>query len=256
VTDEAQTWGFASWQRAVFVAIRNGEITPGAALTALCLESYADHGTGRNARPGISRLSDDVRAGESTIRRHLAELVSAGLIELVHRGGGLSRLASVYRMTLPNSAHQRAEMANSAQYSAQYSAHHSMSTSLTSLTSLGRDTGRDAHAKREHRIAQAINKIINGEYEYFESDAGSAQYGSIPGRFYDEHPIGDGSTYNTDAARRFLCEAATAIEETGKVADGLAYLCTAQAFAMSDAQFLVRVLAALKSPTAFTKSAS
>jgi len=83
---ERQTSGFSlgAWQRELREASRSRDVSASAAATALWLESYADHGTGLNARPSVETLAAIQQVSEATIRRHLKELNAQGFIERTH----------------------------------------------------------------------------------------------------------------------------------------------------------------------------
>jgi hypothetical protein len=254
-------YSLSRWQRAVVGARKSGAITPSAMFTALLLETFADYGTGRNACPAADTLADLQGVKRDTIYRNLVILRQAGLVDQTRRGGGLNGLPSRFDLVIPetNSGDSALQKENSGGNSGGNSGADrdtTSFTSFTSFTSIGKDSGKDAHASREQRIGLAAQKMSQGQYEFFQSNAGDAQYGSIPGKFFDGRPTGDGSTYETDAAARLLAAAADALEEHGNVVDGLAYLCTSQALAMDDAQFLVRVLSAYRDPQKFSRATS
>lgn len=112
--------------------------------------------------------------------------------------------------------------------------------------------GKDAHSRNasEPLLQLAIAKMVAGEFDVFESASGSRNEPMIPSRFY-----GDDLDENA-AAFRLLQAAADALHATGRVSNGMAYLCTPQALSLDDGPFLVRVLAAYRDPHGFTKVAA
>jgi DNA-binding transcriptional ArsR family regulator len=68
-------------------------------LTALTLASYANN-DGTNIHCGVSRLALDCEAAESTVRRHLAWLRNAGLVELVRPADRFRGWSDEYRLII------------------------------------------------------------------------------------------------------------------------------------------------------------
>lgn len=79
--------------------IRRARLTPTTKLVAHTVASYAKP-DGTNVYPGLARLVFDCGIGYSTARRSLAELRTAGLLELVDRGNRRRREADHYRLTI------------------------------------------------------------------------------------------------------------------------------------------------------------
>ncbi len=86
-----------SWQATAW-AVRQKAGNPGAKLVLLVIANYADENG--ECWPSIERLAEETEQGESTIRRHLAGLKSAGLLawERQRRSDGS---LSVNRYSLP-----------------------------------------------------------------------------------------------------------------------------------------------------------
>lgn len=68
------------------------------------LASYADYRTGRNARPGLTRLSADTGFARNTVIAALARLEERGLIRCTKRGTPRDRRASVYQLVNPGTS--------------------------------------------------------------------------------------------------------------------------------------------------------
>jgi len=88
--------GRFDWER----VIRSFEVDPTTKLVALMAATYAGK-KGNHVRPGEQLLATDCGLGASTVRKHLARLVTLGLLDLVSRGGGPNRRASEYRLVAP-----------------------------------------------------------------------------------------------------------------------------------------------------------
>lgn len=91
---------FAAWQRALREASQLRIITASAAHTAMWLESFADHGTGANARPAVGTIAAIQQVTEDTIRRNLVALRKSGFI--VQTNGGSRYGPATYAMCVPN----------------------------------------------------------------------------------------------------------------------------------------------------------
>lgn len=88
--------GRFDWER----VLRDADISASAKLAGFVAATYAD-ADGTKIRPGEARIAAAMRKGPQTARRAVAELVAAGLLEQVSRGGGPNGLASVYRLVAP-----------------------------------------------------------------------------------------------------------------------------------------------------------
>lgn len=75
----------------------------GTKVVALTLSRYADHRSGRNARPGFPRLATDCNLSERTVQRAVGELAAGGWVVMVKRGSGGSGggRAAVYALQVP-----------------------------------------------------------------------------------------------------------------------------------------------------------
>jgi hypothetical protein len=85
------------WERIV----RRARLGKATKLVAMVLASYAD-ASGGNVRPGEERMAGACEMGASTVRRHVAALVEAGLLERVSNGGGPRKWAACYRLVVPD----------------------------------------------------------------------------------------------------------------------------------------------------------
>lgn len=98
--------------------------------------------------------------------------------------------------------------------------------------------------------SRAVDLVLDAHDEGYDQDD-PAMVRTIPPRFIIED-----DDYSTEAAaERMIVAAADALTDFG-VIDGLAYLCTPQALALTPQQFMVRVNTALFDPGRFTRSAS
>jgi hypothetical protein len=94
-----------TWQRAV----RDSDLPLTTKGVAFILATYANR-DGSGVHPGNRRLEQDTGLSDKPVRRHLAALRAAGLIERTHRARsgrpvpGGDAMADVYRLTLPGSA--------------------------------------------------------------------------------------------------------------------------------------------------------
>lgn len=77
--------------------------------TKLVAYTLAQYGNvqGESIRPGVSRMAAVCGMGESTVRRHLDALQKFGLIERLANGGGPTKLAARYRLTIPEDLLER-----------------------------------------------------------------------------------------------------------------------------------------------------
>ncbi len=84
------------WERVIRVL----PLAPELKLTALMAATWAGK-DGRSIHPGERLLAEAVGKDPRSVRRHLAKLVSLGLLERVSRGGGRHGTASEYRLVAP-----------------------------------------------------------------------------------------------------------------------------------------------------------
>lgn len=84
-------------------AICKSDLPPTTRHVALTVSLYMSE-LGDSAYPGAARLVNDTGLSERTIRDHLAALVEAGWLELVHKGGqaGDRKTANEYRANIPD----------------------------------------------------------------------------------------------------------------------------------------------------------
>lgn len=174
---------FAAWQRALREASRRRIITASAAHTALWLESFADHGTGDNARPSVGTIAAIQQVTEDTIRRNLVALRKSGFI--VQAAGGSRYGPATYAMSVPNFGDESPQsdddnsgvaspvLVNSGVNFGDNSGADKGTTSLTSLTSITYDTyaanlrlahdgATDAVVYRD--LVAGLSEAIAGEY--------------------------------------------------------------------------------------------
>jgi hypothetical protein len=81
---------------------------------AVFVGTYSTATTGRDVRPGLTLLADDIGLSRRQVIRNLHELQRLGLLELLSDGSTTGRpregrrgMASVYRLTLPIDASTR-----------------------------------------------------------------------------------------------------------------------------------------------------
>lgn len=103
-TDEP-AWFRFQWERALLRLDLPGTTK----LVALALATYADGETGEDIHPGEDRLAADCGLSDRVIRRHLATLRTAGLIERTARGvsNQYRRAADEYALRLPDDLTER-----------------------------------------------------------------------------------------------------------------------------------------------------
>jgi hypothetical protein len=93
------------WER----IIRRCKLPRTVKLIACVVAQYGNI-RGENIRPGLDLLAEDCDVDERTVRRALARLVELGLLERLSHGGGPTRKAATYRLTVPEDLLERVEV--------------------------------------------------------------------------------------------------------------------------------------------------
>lgn len=106
---ELQPCGRFEWERIVRRIPISKAFTVRLKLLAATLAQYADP-NGSRIRPGVERLANVTGVAEVSVKRQLKVLREMGLIEQVARGGGPSKQAATYRLTIPADLLERVEM--------------------------------------------------------------------------------------------------------------------------------------------------
>ncbi|GAA1725882.1 hypothetical protein GCM10009710_03270 [Aeromicrobium alkaliterrae] len=88
------------WERALKDRSRREGMTAGCQHIALLMSTYAD-GDGSSIRPTAQTLADVSGKSRATVHEALRYLRERGWVLQVARGAGASRMASVYRLTIP-----------------------------------------------------------------------------------------------------------------------------------------------------------
>lgn len=88
------------WQSTLVERGRAEGMSPACQHIALVLSTFSDV-DGTSVRPSGQRLADISGRSKSTVTRSLRYLREQGWIEQVSRGSGITRQASLYRLTIP-----------------------------------------------------------------------------------------------------------------------------------------------------------
>lgn len=91
------------WRRRVFSSGPD-DLTMAQKVVLLALETFADYGTGANARPGESTLAEMCRLTPRAVRAALAQGQRLGLIERTSPANPKRGLAAVYRLATTGTA--------------------------------------------------------------------------------------------------------------------------------------------------------
>lgn len=102
---ELQPAGRFEWERIV----RRCLIPKDLKLVAYTLAQFASSG-GAHIRPGVPVLAATCRMSTRVAERHLAALRDLGLIMKTANGGGRSKQAAAYRLTIPSDLLERVEL--------------------------------------------------------------------------------------------------------------------------------------------------
>lgn len=89
-----------AWEAALLERSVAEGLTPTAQHIALLMSTFAD-GDGTNIRPTTARIQRVSGRGRATVFGALRELRGRGWILQVHRGAGVTKRASEYRLTIP-----------------------------------------------------------------------------------------------------------------------------------------------------------
>lgn len=91
---------------ALMDAMSDTALTPTQRYVVLCLARYADHKTGRNARPGLRTIATEARCKVETAQNALARAEEFGIVAAAHRAPGRATTWTVLPEPSPETGHQ------------------------------------------------------------------------------------------------------------------------------------------------------
>lgn len=159
------------WERIV----RRAQIPGATKLVAYTMAQFGDV-RGESIRPGVARMAAVCGMGESTVRRHVDALQRLGLLERLANGGGPTKRAARYRLTVPEDLLERVSMLGPDEISL-----------LTQVSGVGLSTGGVSPLTQVSGDVPVDNPELRspGEVTPLISGSNSAHPGERPSR---DHP--------------------------------------------------------------------